>query len=61
MGPWLATSEQPLVLIWAAKTLYPDTFEDVDIPMEMKKFYRTFCNYEIPDSEVDYILSGGSN
>ena len=61
MGPWLATSEQPLALMWAAKQIYPDKFKDIDIPKEMKKFYQTFCDYEIPDSEITYILNGGVN
>ncbi|WP_373840254.1 ABC transporter substrate-binding protein [Methanospirillum sp.] len=61
IGPWLATSEQPLALMWAAKKIYPEKFEDIDIPSEMKYFYETFCNYEIPDSEISYILGGGVN
>jgi len=61
LGPWLATSEQPLALMWAAKKIYPDKFEDIDIPSEMKYFYRTFCNYEISEAEISETLAGGIN
>lgn len=50
--------ETPLVIIWAAKTLYPDYFQDIDMVDVTKKFYNNFFNYHLTDEQVQQLLSG---
>ncbi len=50
------TSEQPLMLIWAAKQIYPKYFSDLNIQKETKDFYSKFFNYELSNSDLNSIL-----
>jgi iron complex transport system substrate-binding protein len=50
--------ETPLAILWTAKTLYPDQFQDIDMSFETKNFYRVFFGHELSDDMVDRILSG---
>ncbi|OPX86450.1 MAG: corrinoid ABC transporter substrate-binding protein [Pelotomaculum sp. PtaB.Bin104] len=50
--------ETPLAILWLAKTLYPDSFADVDLRSEMDWFYKTFYQYDLTGAEADLILSG---
>jgi iron complex transport system substrate-binding protein len=52
------TIEQPLTVLWAAQTIYPDLFKDVDLQMEVKGFYQRFFNANLTDDQVREILSG---
>jgi ABC transporter, substrate-binding protein len=51
-------AEGALQILWAAKTLHPELFEDIDIAAETKKFYKDFLHYDLNDKEVGYILNG---
>lgn len=48
--------EEALQIQWAAKTINPDKFKDLDIPAETKNFYKVFLNYELTDEDVQKIL-----
>lgn len=48
--------EEALQIQWAAKTINPDKFKDLDINAETKNFYKTFLNYELTDEDVQKIL-----
>lgn len=50
--------EQSMAVLWMAKTLYPDRFDDIDLKQEMKDFYRTFYDYELSDEYADLMLQG---
>lgn len=50
--------ETPLAIRWAVKTLYPERFQDIDLPSETKYFYKTFFNYNLSDTLVTQILEG---
>lgn len=50
--------ETPLAMIWTAKLLYPDRFEDVDIEMITREFYSEFFNHTVSDDMLAQILSG---
>jgi iron complex transport system substrate-binding protein len=52
------TAEQPLTVLWAAKLFHPELFADVDVPAEVKAFYREFFGHELTDTQVAEILSG---
>lgn len=49
-------AEEALQIQWAAKTLYPDKFPNIDIYKETKYFYKTFLNYNLSDDETEKIL-----
>jgi iron complex transport system substrate-binding protein len=49
-------AEEALQIQWAAKTLYPDKFQSLDIAKETKEFYRLFFHYNLTDNEVREIL-----
>jgi iron complex transport system substrate-binding protein len=50
--------ETPLAILWAAKTLYPDLFKDINISTETRKYYKRFFDYELSDKLLEQILSG---
>lgn len=52
------TAEQPLTVLWAAKTLYPDRFADLDVPVEAQEFYRKFFGVTLSHQDMIEILSG---
>jgi iron complex transport system substrate-binding protein len=53
--------EQPLAVLWAAKTFYPNEFKSLDMVKEMQAFYGHFFHYAMSDFEAREILSGGSS
>lgn len=44
--------ESVLGFMWLAKTLYPDTFADINLEQETKDFYQTFYHYPLTDQEL---------
>ena len=51
-------AENVLQILWAAKTIQPDLFKDVDIEVKTKEFYKEFLGHELTDTEYGYILKG---
>jgi len=49
--------EEVLQVQWAAKTLYPDQFKNLDIAKAIKDYYKSYLNYSLTDSEVQRILN----
>lgn len=50
------TSEQPLMVLWAAKTFYPKYFKKLDINEETKMFYKHFVKYTLDNRDLSSIL-----
>jgi iron complex transport system substrate-binding protein len=50
-------TESALQLLWMAKNIYPQKFQDIDIAKETKYFYKNFFEYELKDNEVKEILN----
>jgi iron complex transport system substrate-binding protein len=50
--------ETPLAILWAAKTLYPDLFKDINIRMETRQYYKRFFDFELSDELLEQILDG---
>ena len=44
------------MLLWAAKTFYPERFAGLDMVHEMQTFYSRFFHYAIPAEEAHQIL-----
>ncbi|MBP3866388.1 MAG: ABC transporter substrate-binding protein, partial [Eggerthellaceae bacterium] len=51
------SGEEALQVLWAAKKLNPDKFEDVNIEKETKDFYMQFYGYQLTDEQVSQILN----
>ena len=57
MYPWeRASPEEALQVLWAAKTLHPDRFGDIDMRAEARNFYQRFFNYALTDADLDLIF-----
>lgn len=52
------SSEVALQILWTAKTLYPDLFEDIDMKEETINFYKEFLDYDLSSEYADAILAG---
>ncbi|WP_181391852.1 ABC transporter substrate-binding protein [Methanospirillum lacunae] len=50
-------AEEALQIQWAAKTLYPDLFKDLDIKDVLKKFYTEFFDYNLTDDDINSIMN----
>ena len=51
-------AESVLQILWAAKTIQPDLFKDLDMKAKTKEFYKEFLNHDLSDKEYGYILKG---
>jgi iron complex transport system substrate-binding protein len=54
---WDHSSEGILLLIYCAKTFYPDLFKDIDFHNLVKNFYSVFYGYILSDDETLRILN----
>lgn len=52
------TAEQPLTVLWAAKTFHPERFANLDLATETAAFYRDFFRHALNEAQVSEILSG---
>jgi iron complex transport system substrate-binding protein len=50
--------EEALQVLWVAKLLHPDKFEDIDIVEEVRKFYKTFYDFDLSQANAERILAG---
>lgn len=51
------SAEEALQIQWAAKTINPDKFQDIDIVKETRNFYKTFLNYDLSEEEANKIIN----
>nr|WP_294453082.1 ABC transporter substrate-binding protein [uncultured Rothia sp.] len=52
------STEEALQVLWAAKTLHPQKFTDVDMVKETQEFYSTFFGYSLSADDAQRILAG---
>ncbi len=50
-------SDTPLVLLWMAKQVHPELFEDIDMDQEIRDYYRRFYGIEVTDDILEKICS----
>jgi len=48
--------ETPLAILWTAKTVYPDLFQDIDLEKEIALFYKAFFNLDLDERMINKIL-----
>ena len=51
-------STNALILLWTAKVLHPDLFEDINMIQELQYYYSTFYDYDLSAEEAQKILDG---
>lgn len=52
------TAEQPLTVLWGAKTFHPARFASLNLGDETRRFYRDFFGHNLTEAELAEILSG---
>lgn len=52
------TAEQPLTVLWAARTFHPQRFAQLDLATEAKGFYSDFFGTTLSPAQLAEILSG---
>ena len=52
------SAEEALQILWAAKTLYPDLFQDLDLVKKTQEFYKQFLNYDLSSNDAQRIING---
>lgn len=52
------TIEQPLTVLWAARTFFPNEIKGLDLQKEVQEFYRKFFNYRLTTGQATEILNG---
>jgi iron complex transport system substrate-binding protein len=56
---WSARSgDGALQILWAAETLHPELFYDIDMKKEVRSFYATFYHYQVSDEELKSVFQG---
>jgi iron complex transport system substrate-binding protein len=50
------SAEAALQVLWAAKTLHPKRFPDLDLRKETQTFYARFFNHALTDTEYDTLM-----
>lgn len=51
-------TSRPVYLLWLARQLHPDRFEDIDMVMEMQTYFREFYDYDLSVEEAERALQG---
>lgn len=51
-------AETALQVLWAAQSLHPARFQNVDLVEETRRFYQQFYQYALTDAEIQHILRG---
>jgi iron complex transport system substrate-binding protein len=51
------SAEAALQVLWAAKTLHPAQFADLDVRKETRSFYAKYFHYALTEKELDSILN----
>lgn len=49
--------DTPVTLLWMAKTVYPELFEDIDITEETKFYYKEVFEIDLTDEQAESIFA----
>ncbi|MGI5824409.1 MAG: ABC transporter substrate-binding protein [Bacillota bacterium] len=53
-------ADTPMTLLWMAKTVYPDLFEDIDLNQEVKNYYQEVFGIELSDEQIEKYFNPSS-
>lgn len=54
---YTAGIDTPVTLVWMAKTVYPDLFEDVDITQITREYYKDVFGIDLTDAQAERIFA----
>lgn len=54
------TVEEPLTVLWAAKTIHPELFRNLDVARQTSDFYTRFFGVTLQPRQVEEIIRGGT-
>ncbi len=49
--------DTPVTMLWVAKQMYPQKFEDVNIEQELKSYYKEMFDVELTEEQVQLVLN----
>lgn len=49
--------DAPLSLVWVAKQIHPELFEDIDMDQMVKEYYEKFYGYSLTDEDLEEIYN----
>lgn len=52
--------DTPITLMWLAKSVYPNLFEDIDITKETKDYYKKIFDVELTDAQAERVFNPSS-
>ncbi|MDN5903389.1 MAG: ABC transporter substrate-binding protein [Corynebacterium casei] len=62
MWSWFTPNpDAPVIANWIGSTIYPEQFEDVDLPQIVQDYYQEVYDYELTDSQAEEILRGSDS
>ncbi len=50
-------ADTPVTLLWYAKMVYPELFEDIDLTEEAKEYYNTVFGIELTNSQIETMFA----
>lgn len=53
-------ADTPVTLLWLAKTVYPDLFQDIDVTAKAKEYYKTVFGVDLTDAQINSIFAPAS-
>ncbi len=51
-------TSRPVYLLWLAKQLHPDRFNDIDMVKEMQAYFKTFYDFDLSPEQARHALRG---
>jgi len=52
--------DTPVTLLWMAKTVYPDLFEDIDVIAETQAYYQKVFDISLTEAQAKQIFAPSS-
>ena len=54
---YTAGVDTPITLLWLAKTVYPERFEDIDMTAEVRNYYKEVFGIDLSDEQIAKIFT----
>lgn len=51
------SADTPVTLLWMAKTVYPQLFEDMDVTSYAKAYYKTVYGVELTEDQIESVFA----
>jgi iron complex transport system substrate-binding protein len=55
---WDGGPESALLMLYYAKKVHPELFQDLDLRIEVQEYYKRFYNCNLSNDEADRLLLG---